>query len=1230
MNLRVPIAVLALAIVGSATIAQIDRRDRAEPEIVPDHGGRIGFCDMMRWDASGQFLFAAGDDKAVTVWPVNLNTKNGPQLLTDRTSYKTLRWPSWREKRGGIKNLAIHPTGERVVVGGVGLIPSAIGVLSRTDSTAAETVVEGYTWPRARALVVEDNFGTVTAVAYSADGKKLAFGTADGSLWVWTPEKLAEPEPATANDQARTWTAPLRAGKHTTPDNWDQKFWQAGNLFSRSRLVFFRDDNTLVSVSMNGQVVACDLTAKMTDKPGVPAPAAKELFHLNEKGTDLGRVYRAELTPDGKRVSVAFMGPRVLVCGLDGKGVVDFPLDKGLMPYSVAVEPENGRIAIAVGGPKGGTEDDPRFYIERSHEVWVYPEAKAKAEPAMKLQTGRAESVAFHPKRKGLLAVAGGDADEVRLFDLDKKEPTLPNTTVRGAGRKIYGIGVGGDALVAVKVAPNINAEHPNDLGGGEWVGYDLSRQRIAPVPKALSTARNEADGWKVVPDDAEPKLRRRNRWYVVGPNKAKAELTFHHGLYNDPTCYTFLPKTNANTPTRLLVGHAHGCSLFDLPVANVPDQLTPTAVYVGHTTEVLCVAASKDGTWFVTGGADHTVAAFSLKAWDAHPTLGASFEVSDKNEVRVKAVSVGSPAWEAGLKEGQQVLRLGLAGNKKVYSQEEGSGWPKVGTPAEAVKALAGPHTPGLEVYVETDGPADSRAHKTTVQQRPVWKWFAAFTDPAPAGADAKKPEAPGVNDSVVWMWKGSWYHANSPNGDGLVGWHVNDKQVIGSPRFLRLRELSEHYRKPELVIDLLGTRDVAGTLTAALGKNPLPQSFTRYEPAPVKLVLRDKQVAGGKVRVKVTVNPIGTNPDLLPEKVEVWVNDFRMEEVANESGKAFDKEFTFDAGQLRSGDNLVTVMTHNRLGGRARDAGTVTNTAPPPENPLLVGWVGGVNGYLGANAQLPADVRSAFGDLNPLKYAVPDAKAVSTRFNDYSGKGKFYRENKLMLKTDKEVGPKPLIEELERLARPGAVKPDDTLVIFLAGHGVLIGEGKNKKTVAIPLDAKRPEESFTNVRFAFCGIDFDPNDPTATGVTAETLFKKLVAVNCRKLVFLDVCHSGGVMDVDVIRQLLPQGQGPVVFAACDRSEQSREDSQGEHGLFTRALLDATGDRFGFADSNVDGELSCDELVSYCTRRVRELRLDMMRKTDPNAARSDQNPVHNLPTVAAPVTAVFKRTEQR
>jgi WD40 repeat protein len=1222
MKFRVPLIALALLAAGSVASAQLDRRSRDEPEIVLDHGGRVGFCDMLRWDAKGEFLFAGGDDKAVTVWPLDPTGKSGPRLKTDRTDAKTLRWPSWREKAGGVKNFAVHPSGERVAVGGLGMIPAGVAVLSRTESSPSESVVEAYTWPREKG----ENFSSVTAVAYDAAGERVAFGTA--SFFGVQIHRLpsAVPEPETVRVPARVWAAPVRAGKHTLPKGADAK-----TLPTRSRLVFFRDANTLVSVSMSGEVAACDLTGKMTDAAGVAPPAVKAVFHLNDTAHPDRRVYRAELTPDGKGLCVAFMGPSVGVYDLAGKGT-DIDLGKDCMARSIAVEPGTGRVAVAVGGAKPADGNKPRFYTERANAVWVYEGGKRAAE----LPTGgRADAVAFHPTRKGLLAAAGGDADEVRLFDLDGKTPAEAVHTVRGAGRKAFAVGIGGGTQVAVKVASNPDATHPNDEAAGEWVAFDLSRQRAIDLPKNLSTARDEADGWAVSPDDdPDPTKRRRERWYAVGP-AGKVELVFDRRLYNDPTCYTLVPKTDA-TPTRLLVGHAHGCSLFDLPAANGPGKLEPVAVYVGHTTEVLSVAASKDGTWFVSGGADHTVAAFSLTPWAGHPTLGAAFEVPDgKDELTVKSVAAGSPAWEAGLKAGERVDRVVLDGDDIVFNRViDDRLTVRAGTPAAALAALARPKPPGRDVYLEVASPVDdaarlavaqplsavaggpvavqppARIRKTTVQQRPVWKWFAGFADAGKA--------APKVTDSVVWMWKGSWYFAGTPNGDDLLGWHVNPAEVIGSPRFHRLQDLAPKYLKEELVRELLRTRDLSAALAAAQ-----PLRFGLIEPELVKLVVQNPTVkAGEQVRVKVAVDRKGSDPDLLPDRVELWVNDYRKAVWRVERGKAFSTEAVIDAGELRAGDNSVTVMTRNPTGGRARDADVVVNRTPPPDNPRLVGWVGGVNEYAGLAAKPPANGRDAFAGLKKLDYAVPDATAVSTRFNDYTGRGKweYFRDSRLKLKTDKEVGRGPLLKELDDLAeltKKGELKPDDTLVIFLAGHGVLIGDPKEGaaagKTVAIPLDARRPEAEYANIRFAFCGIDFDPADPKGTGVPAEVLFDKLVALNCRKLVFLDVCHAGGVTDVDVVRQLLPHNQGPFVFAACGQGELSQEDGKAGHGLFTRSLLDATGDDFRRADQDADNALSCEELAAYCTGRVQELRVKMLKAKDPTAEHSDQNPVSSL-----------------
>ena len=465
MNFRLGAVALLLA-AAVAPAQQLDRRGREEPEIVINAGGRIGFCDALRFDPKGEFLFAGGDDKVVTVWPVTADGKAAPRLETDRGRMQVLRWPSWGERRGGIKQLAVSPDGTRVAVGGLGLITSGVAVLNRGESQPDLSVVEAYGWPKG------GDYGTVTAVAFDAKGERVAFGTPDGSLWVRTP-KAGEPAEK---------SAPSLAGKHAAAEGEQAKLV----LPTRPRLVYFAAADKLVSVSMSGEVVECDLTAKV--------PAAKPVGHLNPKGTEVGRVFRAERTPDG-RLAVAFMGPKVRVCSVDNNDGVDLDLPKDHMPWAVAAG-KDGRVAVAVGGAKAVPA--PRFYLERPGEVWVYKAAEKGAKPEAVLPTGgRADAVAFHPTRAGVLAVAGGEADEVRLFDLTAKNPKLAASTARGDGRRIYGIAIGRGNTVAVKVRANPDAAHPNDLGAGDWMGCELSKQaavavkpNIAPEPFSVCRAR--------------------------------------------------------------------------------------------------------------------------------------------------------------------------------------------------------------------------------------------------------------------------------------------------------------------------------------------------------------------------------------------------------------------------------------------------------------------------------------------------------------------------------------------------------------------------------------------------------------------------------------------------------------------------------------------------------------------------------------------------------------------
>ena len=172
-------ALFLLAFVSSSRAQQTDRRARDEPEIVVEAGGRVGTADALLFSPDGKFLLAGGDDKVVRVWP------HGEKGLDPKS--QTLRWRAWREQRGGIKTIAISPDGKRVAIGGYGMKPSTVAVLDRETGALL-----GLTWPKVRPGI--DSFGTVTTVAFHPDGKRVGFGTADGSLWFWEPEALPEPD----------------------------------------------------------------------------------------------------------------------------------------------------------------------------------------------------------------------------------------------------------------------------------------------------------------------------------------------------------------------------------------------------------------------------------------------------------------------------------------------------------------------------------------------------------------------------------------------------------------------------------------------------------------------------------------------------------------------------------------------------------------------------------------------------------------------------------------------------------------------------------------------------------------------------------------------------------------------------------------------------------------------------------------------------------------------------
>ena len=429
-----------------------------------------------------------------------------------------------------------------------------------------------------------------------------------------------------------------------------------------------------------------------------------------------------------------------------------------------------------------------------------------------------------------------------------------------------------------------------------------------------------------------------------------------------------------------------------------------------------------------------------------------------------------------------------------------------------------------------------------TTARQRPLWRFF---------------PTRDG--EWVLWMWRNSFYDT-STRGDFAIGWHVNSPEAGRTPRYYRAEQFRKIYQKRTVIDKLLQTRDVH-TALSLLGDNPLPVRFDEREPPAVELVLA---AAPDGWKATLTATPRGDIPDLQPLDGELWVNDFRLAAWADvgdwkKVGRAFTLQVPVPSAILRADKNVLTFQTSNRLGGRAETSTTVHNPRSVPAKTRVIGAAIGVNDY---GSTIPARGQRGLGNLVS---AVGDATAIKSAFE----KQKFFGAAEIGLLTDKGADRAGIEKALDDLARKA--QPDDLCVIFLAGHG-MFREEDSKKSL-----------------FIFCTPSFQGDDPEKTGVTSDVLYRKLAAINCRKLVLLDACHSGEAAS-NPVRGLTPGGQGPVILAACDRNQQSYEDPKFGHGLFTQALLEALGKNFAQPDAAGNRKFDTRDLYNYTRARLPQM----------------------------------------
>jgi hypothetical protein len=219
-------------------------------------------------------------------------------------------------------------------------------------------------------------------------------------------------------------------------------------------------------------------------------------------------------------------------------------------------------------------------------------------------------------------------------------------------------------------------------------------------------------------------------------------------------------------------------------------------------------------------------------------------------------------------------------------------------------------------------------------------------------------------------------------------------------------------------------------------------------------------------------------------------------------------------------------------------------------------------------------------------LQYAGADARSLAGFLQQSGARGR--APGVVIALADDEVTEVRVDEAFARIRDEVRDRPEDTVVVFLAGHADVL----NKRFVLL-LDGFRFLPPGTGARGAF-----DPD----TVLPYAALYRNLARLGAlQRLVVIDACQAEAIADdpgVRKIQELIDVGSQRArtsYLLAARRGEPAGESSVLEHGLLTYALLKGMGDTQlnpvsgpsalggrDNADRNLDRVVTTDELGAF------------------------------------------------
>jgi WD40 repeat protein len=403
--------------------------------------------------------------------------------------------------------------------------------------------------------------------------------------------------------------------------------------------------------------------------------------------------------------------------------------------------------------------------------------------------------------------------------------------------------------------------------------------------------------------------------------------------------------------------------------------------------------------------------------------------------------------------------------------------------------------------------------------------------------------------------LWTPQGYYTSSVNGDQMIGWHLN-KGWEQAGEFVTAARLKKHLYRPDIVKRAFELADaeaavreagLTGFKLADLA-NRTPPEFRIVDPNDKSHAERSPVTV--KLELSETNDPV-TGFDIKVNGRQVTPRDVR--DIPQPTKDANTRALNIP---MQKGENHIQVVAHNGVGETVQD--------------LLVYL--DKEGVLDKRGRLfivavGVDKYTKLGDRYTLRYAGADARLMVDTLTKKAGPLHTEVISKLLV-TDGDTPPTKANIEDALLAFRDA-RPEDTVVLFLASHGV--NEGADY--LMIPEDAESTEAGY-----------WRPSSVMQWSV----LQKALQDAQGSRIMFVDTCHSSGAYNSRLVKDAADANI--VVFAATDKDTEAQETSKLGHGVFTYALSQGIN---GEADPRKRGSVNILALGDYVSEEVKRITND-------------------------------------